>query len=99
MSRADSRSAAAPCAASRSGRTVHTQAAVAATIGDAKLVPLTVFHCAGSAGRGTGIDSPGVGGGAAIDSPGAARSTALLPLENAAGWSVLPVAAAVSTCG
>jgi len=76
-SRADRRRISATWLASRSGRTVQSQAAAPATIGDEKLVPDSGAQLSGR------ISATG------MSTPGAARSTYGDWLENDAGWSRL----------
>ena len=76
------------------GRADQIHAAAPATIGEAKLVPVSTWTPSGVP---SGSSAIGVSTGTA--SPGAARSTAALLLLNEAGASVWPTAATLRTCG
>jgi hypothetical protein len=75
-------------------RADHTQAAAPATIGEAKLVPLSAIVPSGvpSVSKAVGVSS-------GTPSPGAAMSTAALRLLNAAGASAWLRAATLRTWG
>ena len=89
MSCADGRMTSKSCVQSSFGRTVQTQAAAAATIGDAKLVPLYLSYWPGGRDRDSGPDA--VAGRREVDVWRAARIE-----RRPAFWSVAPT---VRTCG
>jgi len=89
-----SRRTSATCPLRSDGRADQIQAAAPATIGEAKLVPVSTWTPSGVP---SGSSAIGVSTGTA--SPGAATSTAALLLLNDAGASVGPTAATLRTCG